>query len=491
RPDPFRYEAVESVSLIHSPILNYTSMILKNLWALLALATALSCTSTPKSEEPPQAILRGPIGQKLDAKLSPFVEQLRKEHDCPSSIAIGITQGDSIIYAKAFGYANVEERDTADIYTLYALASISKPVVATAVVKLQEQGKLKLSDPVVKHLPYFRCADSTCQQITLLQLLTHTSGLPKNLRLHDWEHPSYDDDAPEQYVRSAKDTPLEFAPGTDWGYSDVGFNILGDVIAKASGKSFEAYVEEQILRPSGMATATFTKPRELPSNWALPYIHALGTTAWKYYPYNRMYAPCTSLHANLVDMCQWGMTNLHHGSAAGNPVLNADSYDQLFKPWADTPWGQQIGLSWFLQEYEGMKTIMHTGETIGFSTQLILYPEEDICIVVLANRAYSRTARIANAAMEIIKDLPVKPYQVSGRFPFMQSWQAEGLDHAKILWKALLQDTTDNYYAGEWELNLIGHALLFTEDYEEAKAAFDFNMELFPDSPNTYDSYGD
>ncbi len=457
---------------------------------LLAFLFLYACTPS-QTTPPPTEIIKGKLGLKLQAQLDPFIQQLRFDHDCESSIAIGVTQGDSIIYAKAFGYANIDTKDSVDIYTVYHLASLSKPVVAAALVKLQAQGKLNLNDPVVKYLPYFKLQSPAYKSISIKQILTHTSGLPSNVGKDNWEEPLYTDDALEIYVKSIQSAELEFAPGSGHSYSNTGFNILGDVIAKAAGMTFENYVQQNIFTPAGMESSTFLKPKHLPKHWAAPHIIGTKNRTWEYYPYNRMYAPSSALHSNIVDMCRWGMINLNHGQWGENSVLDPTDYAAMIHPWEDTPWGEKIGLSWYLQNYEGMKTILHTGADIGFSTQIILYPEEDISIVVLANRAYSRTARLANAIIEIIKDLGIKPYEVSARFPFCKTWEEQGFDQAKILWQELLQDTSDIYYANEWEMNSIGHGLIFTKEFTKAKAAFHFNIELFPKSANVYDSYGD
>lgn len=467
---------------------------------LLIPAVLLLCLTYCPSCQPSQAsittvaapteLVVGALGNKLEQKLSPFIEKILRDHDCQSSLSIGVTKGGKVIYAKAFGLANVQTGDSANLTTVYHLASIAKTFVASAIIKLQAQGKLDVNDRVVDHLPYFKLQSPAYQEITIKQLLTHTSGLPSHLRLDEWKKPSYAENAVETYVRSAKDAVLEFAPGTDFNYSDVGYITLGDIIAKAAGMNFESYIVTQLFEPAGMDHSTFLKPRTLPENWAAPHIVGTNTQVWEYYPYNREYAPCNALHSTVLDMCKWGVATLDRGKS-GQAIMDTSSYNLLLSPWEDTPWGEKIGFSWFLQQYEGMATVLHTGADIGFSAQMIMYPEEDVCIVVLANRAYSRTARIANATMEVIKDLGIKDYQVSARFPFGKVWDEKGFDSARELWIELLKDTTDNYYANEGELNSLGHGLLFTEEYDKALQAFALNIEMSPGSPNTYDSYGD
>jgi CubicO group peptidase (beta-lactamase class C family) len=465
-----------------------TSKISKTLF-FSVIVVLMSFTINRKQTE--QKIIATALGSKLDDKLTPYIQTILNNHDSESSVSIGITKGNQIVYARSFGFANLETREHANLQTMYHLSSVSKTSVAAAIVKLESEGRLDINKPVIDYVPYFKLASIEFDKITLKQLLTHTSGLPKHNGLDNWETPSYSKDALQLYIENAANLLLEFQPGTDFNYSDVGYIVLGEVIENVTGMCFEQYIEKHILKPCGMQHSTFIKGKKLPRNWSAPHIFGTTPQVWKYYPYNRMYAPSNAFNSNVIEMCQWGIMNLNSGKYNGKTVLDDRAHALLFAPHADTPWGAKIGCSWFIQEYLGMKTWMHTGEDIGFSSQCILYPEENVSIVVLSNGSNSRTARIANAAIEIIKDMEPKGYQISGKFPFCKTWNERGLDEAKGLWRQLLNDTTDVYFANEWEMNIVGHGLIFTNEIEKAKQAFQFNIELFPEQPNVYDSYGD
>ncbi len=438
----------------------------------------------------PDEIIEGELGSKLETKLTPFIEKIMKDHDAVG-LSIGVTKDNEIIYAKGFGFESIKTKKKASINTIYHMASVSKPLVATALVKLQEQGKLDLDDPIVNYLPYFKLADKNSSKITIKQILTHTSGMPRNIGSDEWENPSYSDDSLEKYVRGIKDAKMRFPPGSEFSYSNAGFDVLGDVIAKASGMTFEAYMQKYVLDASGMKESTYLKPNYLPKNWAAPHVLRLTTELWDYYPYNRKHAPSSALHSNVVDMCKWGIINLNGGKFKNRKVLKKSSHELLLKPHFDTPWKEKIGLSWFLQSYEGKKTILHTGEDTGFETQFIMYPEENVSIVVMANRNVSRTARIANAAAEAMFDLKIKDYKISGRFPFGKEMQKNGIESAKKLWQKLKEDKSGKYVVNEWQINIVGHSLIEAKRYKEAKQVFQFNIEEYPKSPNVYDSYGD
>jgi CubicO group peptidase (beta-lactamase class C family) len=136
---------------------------------------------------------------------------------------------------------------------------VSKPFVATAIVRLAEAGKLDLSDPVTKHLPYFRLADGRYCDITIRQILNHTSGMPE-VEDYEWDRPQFDNGAAERYVRAMASERLLWAPGADWAYSNVAFEMLGDLFGKVSGLSFEDYIKTIILEPTGMNNSSFVYP---------------------------------------------------------------------------------------------------------------------------------------------------------------------------------------------------------------------------------------
>src|SRR4029079_8645615 len=127
--------------------------------------------------------------------------------------------------------------------------------VAAAVMQLHEQGKVDLDSTVRHYVPYFRMTDRRADRITVRQVLNHTSGLP-DVTDSRWANPEYDAGALERYIRGLKDSTLIAAPGEKWQYSNIGFELLADLVAKVSGQPFEDYVQRAILTPLGMAHST-------------------------------------------------------------------------------------------------------------------------------------------------------------------------------------------------------------------------------------------
>ena len=127
---------------------------------------------------------------------------------------------------------------------------MSRPFVATAIVQLAKAGKLDLSDPVTKHLPWFRLADERYRDITIRQIFNHTSGMP-DVEDYEGDKPRFNN-AAERYVRSMASERLLWAPGADRAYSNMAFDMLGDLNGKVSGLSFEDYIKTNILEPTGL-----------------------------------------------------------------------------------------------------------------------------------------------------------------------------------------------------------------------------------------------
>src|SRR5215471_14854286 len=159
-------------------------------------------------------------------RLDKLIVQGMAEKHLPG-LAVGIVRHGKVAYAKGFGLMTLGQPDKpVTATTLFHMASITKPFVATAIMQLVEQGKLDLDAPVTKYLPYFRLADPRYRLITVRQLVTHTSGMP-DVKDYEWSRPQYDDGALERYVRSLDKAQLLWDPGAHFAYSNMAFKVLG------------------------------------------------------------------------------------------------------------------------------------------------------------------------------------------------------------------------------------------------------------------------
>jgi len=450
---------------------------MKNIIYFCIAITTLLCCETKQTSTNNTEIIVGETGKLLDSLLTPYVNELRDLTDNNAGLAIGITKGKEIIYARTFGYANIEKNIKADFNTVFHIASVSKPFTAAAIAKLVQQEKLKLDDPIIDYIPEFEMKGEGYNKITIRHILTHTSGIPRHISSDDWRSPVFGPKALEDNLSSVKDFPLDFEPGSQYSYSNAAFDILGIVVSRASGMPFSEYVSTQILRPAGMTNSTYIKPTDsLPLKWAVSYSYGLQTQKLSPYPYNEKLLPSSGMKTTLFDMCRWGLVHLGKGSFQEYKVLDESHFNLMVSPQYETPWGDNIGLSWFLQSYLNHPIIMHTGEDPGFESIMYVYPDDDISIIIMANRNFSRTGRIINASSEILFDEKLKTYNISGKYKFTEKYLEQGINAAKNIWSTMKNDTTDIYFIDDYDLLEIGGMLENGQNWKDTKDVIEYYL---------------
>jgi CubicO group peptidase (beta-lactamase class C family) len=376
------------------------------------------------------------------------------------------------------------------------MASITKPFVATAVMQLVEKGKISLDAPITQYLPYFEMADPRARTITIQQLLTHTSGMP-DVADYEWNKPQYDDDALERYVRSLTDQRLVFDPGSRFQYSNMAYEILGDVVAKASGMSFEEYCKRNILEPLGMADSTMLVEQTDPAlmTWGHELDGAGKPFPSAFYPYNRAHTPSSNLHSNVRDMAKWAIANLDGGTG----ILTPPAHDRMWTAQRDiTPDGpdarrQAIGLSWFLGKHRGRRIVSHGGGDTGYITDLVMIPEGRKAVVWMANVDYIGQPPVTRAALDTLLGLtpePIVSKRSAGRV-LIATYDSGGLEGALKQYAELKASQSELYELGEDELNTLGYHILGRKKTGEALRVFRMNVDAFPESANARDSLGE
>ena len=341
------------------------------------------------------------IEQLLQNRFEPVLRKTMQEHHIPGA-AVAVVKGGKLAYARGFGVRNVDSGEAVSTRSLFHMASVTKTFVATAVMQLWEQGKISLDAPVVSYLPYFRLDDTRYKGITIARMLNHTSGMP-DVMDYEWDRPAYDDGALEEYVRSLSSRKLIAAPGDQQRYSNMAYEVLGDVVSKASGMTFEDYVEQHILKPLHMNDSTLMKPKADAALLTAPHITKDGSVqVSKVFPYNRKHAPSSTLLSSALDMSRWALVNLNKGELDGVRILKESTYDVMWGP-RDKAF-PHIGMSWFLGERNGRKTVAHGGGDVGFASYLLLFPDQSLGVVTMANLGNAPASTLAFAAAEAILD---------------------------------------------------------------------------------------
>jgi CubicO group peptidase (beta-lactamase class C family) len=345
------------------------------------------------------------ITTRIERVLDPFLEQYFRLQRLPG-LAIGVVQGRELVYARGLGVKSLNDGGEVTPETLFHMASITKPFVATALMQLVEAGRLDLDAPVQTYLPYFTLADPRASTLTTRQMLSHTSGMPDTDE-YEWDRPQYDDGALERYVRGINELTLASEPGERFAYSNIAYEVLGDVIAKVSGQSFENYVTRHILAPLGMRQSVLAV-READQT-----LVARGHT-WDsegeiaprdVYPYNRAHAPSSTLCSNVVDMSRWAAALLAGGELDGQRVLKQDTLESMWAPVTGSKpdFHEHVGLSWFMRPYRGRRTVQHSGGDVGFCSNLVLLPSETLAVVAMCNSDHIfGLGTLTNAALEAL-----------------------------------------------------------------------------------------
>ncbi len=341
------------------------------------------------------------INGSLASDLTDYLRKIAEEKEL-AGLCIAITSKEEIIYSNAFGVRNIESGELMKEEYFFHMASVSKPFVATAVMQLVEQGKIDLDEKVTSYLPYFSLDDERYTDIRIRNMLNHTSGMP-DVEDYEWDKTQYDEGAAERYVRSISNEKMLFDTGEGFRYSNMAFDVMGDVIAKVSGMSFDDYVKTNILDPLNMTHSDFRYP-EIPEELRTsPHVNKDGKIAVsKVYPYNRRHAPSSTLNSSVIEMSRWARANLNRGELEGRRILEDSSYEVL---WTNSVTGSdqaRVGLSWFLNEYKGHPTIDHGGGDTGYRSYITLIPEKDLALILAANYDRTPIQEIREGVLDII-----------------------------------------------------------------------------------------
>ena len=314
--------------------------------------------------------------RELEARLALFV----KENRLPGGVA-GVVHGDDLAWSGGVGFADTGTRQPAHPATIYRIASITKTVTGTAIMQLRDAGRLDLDDPAVAYLPELRSAVSpfaAIEAVTIRRMLCHESGLPAEPPGTDWSVPAYQG-AAERTLAQAGGIVLRLPPNMQHKYSDLAYQLLGEIVARLSGTSYPQYVRESILDPLGMSATGFE-----PLAGTLLARRATGY-GWRALSDELDPAPAMSpvwaeggLWSCVADLARWVSFQLraYRDQPAALPVLAAASLREMHTPryLADDRWTQAWGISWCASRQDDVTWIQHSGGLPGFTATVCFDP---------------------------------------------------------------------------------------------------------------------
>ena len=338
--------------------------------------------------------------QDLDAatraKVESEIRRVMQETGVPSA-QVGVARVGKVVYAAAFGEARIAYEGKPAIPATtemhYAVGSISKQFTAACVLLLQEQGKLKLDDPVGKWFPELTRA----QDITLRMLLTHTSGYsdyaPQDYTIPEWTHAA----RPVDTVRKWAGKPLDFEPGTKWQYSNTNFVLAGLIVEKVAGMPFRDFLRQNVLTSLKLREVLdldYERVRMEPTGYKR---NALGPLRPATPEASGWYFADAELAMPVRTLMEWDLSLLNR------TLLKPSSYDEMFaeqklKDGSESHYA--LGLQ--TETRNGRLVLHHSGEIGGFVAQNVWYPKEGVAIGVLTNQEASSAAGLIATAVSSI-----------------------------------------------------------------------------------------
>lgn len=394
-----------------------------------------------------------PIGtsarERVEGRLWPLLGHLVATLPV-AGLAVAVVSGSDVV-ARGFGVRDVTTAAPVTPETMFHLASVSQPFVATAIGHLAGSSRLDLDAPITGWIPEFTLADGRASEVTARMLLSHTSGLP-DVTEYGWHEPQLADSALADFAASRSGWRLRTEPGAAYAYSNAGFELLGLVLSRVVGTTFEDAMRAYLLRPIGMPHSTFRRG-EVPAHLAAaPHVGMPLTVAGDAYPYTRRHAPSSTLHSSAVEMASWIRACLDPVAIGDGSGHSRELLEALWRPVVavgEPPWVEQMGLGWGLGSYRGERTVGHSGADPGFGSRLVIVPDRRVGVVVLANSNTVPTSAICAAALDVVLPEPAvdaHPDAVAALSREVTGAPDDDLDdeeHEKAVWGAIELHRTD------------------------------------------------
>ncbi|WP_026135414.1 serine hydrolase domain-containing protein [Nafulsella turpanensis] len=372
--------------------------------------------SADHSSNPPAEFER--IATMTDSLVGLFIES----GQVPGMV-VAIAKNGQPVFSRAYGKADVEIDADASLETVFGIASVTKQFTAAAILRLVEEGRLSLSDPITKYLPDYPVQG---HQVSIHHLLSHTSGIGdyrfRNEALPDWYRL---DLSYEKMVELWGHQPFDFKPGEGFGYSNMGYYLLGQIIERVTGIKWVEYAGPALLQPLGLQHTLFNEARRVIPNRAEGYLHDGNKLINLPFRSIHLFSAGGGLSSTTGDLLRWTHL-LYQGK-----VVSPESLQQMTSPTVLTN-GDTVGYGYglYVSELGAHRKIYHGG-TFGFGAFLSHYPEEGLSIGILSNSSKGRERAeqlekvLAREIFNIrLLDLPLTSEEIS-RYQGIYSYLSE------------------------------------------------------------------
>jgi CubicO group peptidase (beta-lactamase class C family) len=332
-------------------------------------------------------------------------------------VAVAIVHGDKVIYLRGHGVRSIEDSAKVTEDTLFPIASCTKAFTTAAMALLVDEGKMRWDDSPRKLVPYFHLSDPLVdREITLRDLVTHRTGLRDHLLM--WYRSPW---SQEERIRRFAHLPLDKPFRTTFQYQSTMFTVTGLAVAKASGMSWDNFVQKCLLDPLDMKSTYFTttaianiankaRPHRLDAEKKLRLMEPYPMEAPE---------PAGSIQSNACDLAKWLLFQLNNKNVDGKPLVSARNLEAMHTPQIVIPMDpidriefpatnqMSYGMGWVIQDHFGHRLLQHAGAIDGFRCHFTLVPKSRLGIVLLCNLHQTRmNIALSNSLLEILLGLP-------------------------------------------------------------------------------------
>lgn len=422
--------------------MNFINIFVRHIFILIIIWLSLSVPNLAQSK-----VSNPDIASKIDEYMTAFVGA----RGFGGSVLVA--REGKMIVSNGYGMANIELSVPNTPQTVFRIGSLTKQFTSAAIMLLRERGKLNLQDSVCR---YSAECPAMWREVTIHHLLTHTSGIPNVTALADWESKKTLPSSPQQTIARVRNLPLEFKPGERFNYSNSNYLILGLVIEKASGQTYEAFLKENIFAPLQMTNTGYEHPERIVPNRAAGYSRNGETIVNAAYVDMSLPYSAGALYSTVEDLLRWDQ------ALYSEKFLSSKSLAAMF-----TPFKNGYAYGWGISTLFNRRYIAHTGGIEGFSTHITRFPDERATVIFLSN---SETAVANVVANDLAAILFGEKYEIP-------KGKKEIAVNAKIY----------ETYAGQYEL---APNFIFTVTVENGKlmvqATGQPSAELFPESETQF-----
>lgn len=307
--------------------------------------------------------------QDTNAKFDEYLTALTKQDRFMGSVLVA--REGKVLFSKGYGMANLEFDIPNTPQTKFRLGSVTKQFAAASILLLQERGKLSVQDPVCK---YVENCPKTWEPITVHHLLSHTSGIPNFTNFPEYPKTMMIPATMDSLLARFKDKPLDFQPLEKWNYSNSGYVLLGHIIEKVSGESFESFLQKNILTPLKMQNSGYDLHRKILKNRATGYSPSGNGKANSEIIDMTIPHAAGAMYSTVEDLFLW------NEALFGDKLLSAKSREAM-----TTAVKNNYGYGLTIDKMHNRQAVSHGGGINGFNTYLARFPEEKVTVVVLRN----------------------------------------------------------------------------------------------------------